>query len=41
MKGYKKTKARTIESIGVATSILEKINGEWKIINSHSSFKKL
>lgn len=35
------TKERTIESKGVATSILEKIDGEWKIIHSHTSFKKL
>jgi hypothetical protein len=34
-------KARTIESIGVATSVLEKIGGVWKIINSHTSFKKI
>lgn len=32
---------RTIESKGVATSILKKIDGEWKIIHSHSSFRKL
>ena len=32
---------RTIESKGVATSILKKINGEFKIIHTHSSFKKL
>ena len=37
----KGTQERTIESRGVATSILEKINGEWKIIDSHTSFKKL
>ncbi|WP_432411312.1 YybH family protein [Rasiella sp. SM2506] len=37
----KGTKERTIESKGVATSILEKIDGEWKIIHSHTSFKKL
>ncbi|MFL0351961.1 YybH family protein [Xanthomarina sp. GH4-25] len=37
----KGTQERTIESKGVATSILEKINGEWKIIHSHTSFKKL
>ena len=35
------TKERTIESKGVATSILEKIDGAWKIIHSHTSFKKL
>ena len=32
---------RTIESKGVATSILKKINGEFKIVHTHSSFKKL
>jgi len=32
---------RTIESKGVATSILKKINGKFKIIHTHSSFKKL
>ncbi|WP_028283539.1 YybH family protein [Olleya marilimosa] len=37
----KGTQERTIESKGVATSILEKINGEWKIIHSHTSFKKI
>ena len=37
----KGTKERTIESKGVATSILEKIEGTWKIIHSNSSFKKL
>lgn len=37
----KGTKERTIESKGVATSILEKIDGEWKIIHSHTSFKKM
>ncbi len=37
----KVTKKRTIESKGVATSILEKIDGQWKIIHSHTSFKKL
>ena len=37
----KGTKERTVESKGVATSILEKIEGEWKIIHSHTSFKKL
>lgn len=37
----KGNKERTIESKGVATSILEKINGEWKIIHSHTSFKKI
>lgn len=34
-------KERTIKSKGVATSILKKINGDWKIIHSHTSFKKL
>lgn len=37
----KGTKERTIESKGVATSILKKIDGKWKIIHSHTSFKKL
>lgn len=37
----KGTKERTIESKGVATSILQKIDGEWKIIHSHTSYKKL
>ncbi len=37
----KGTQERTIENKGVATSILEKINGEWKIIHTHTSFKKL
>ena len=32
---------KTIESKGVATSVLKKINGEWKIIHSHSSFRKI
>ncbi|MEZ7496989.1 nuclear transport factor 2 family protein [Leeuwenhoekiella aequorea] len=39
--GSKETKDRTIRSKGVATSIFEKIDGEWKIIHSHTSFKKL
>ncbi|MBL4605869.1 MAG: nuclear transport factor 2 family protein [Flavobacteriaceae bacterium] len=34
-------KERTIESKGVATSVLEKIEDEWKIIHSHTSFKKI
>lgn len=37
----KETEERIIESKGIATSVLEKDNGIWKIINSHSSFKKL
>jgi ketosteroid isomerase-like protein len=37
----KGTKERTIESKGVATSILKKIDRDWKIIHSHTSFKKL
>ncbi len=37
----KGTKERTIQSKGVATSVLRKIDGEWKIIHSHTSFKKL
>ena len=37
----KGTEERTIKSKGVATSILEKIEGKWKIIHSHTSFKKL
>lgn len=37
----KNTKERTIESKGVSTSVLKKVDGTWKIINSHSSFKKL
>ena len=37
----KGTEERTIESKGVASSVLEKIDGEWKIIHSHSSFRKL
>lgn len=37
----KAIKERTIESKGVATSVLEKIDGEWKIIHSHTSFKKI
>lgn len=37
----KGTKERTIESKGVATSILKKIDGDWKIIHTHTSFKKL
>ncbi|MGB2759971.1 MAG: nuclear transport factor 2 family protein [Maribacter stanieri] len=37
----KGTKERNIESKGVATSILQKIDGFWKIIHSHTSFKKL
>jgi ketosteroid isomerase-like protein len=43
LKGDKATgvEERTIESKGVATSILEKIDGKWKIIHSHTSFKKL
>lgn len=32
---------KTIESKGVATSVLKKIDGEWKIIHSHSSFRKI
>ena len=36
------TKEQTIESKGVATSILKKnMNGEFKIIHTHCSFKKL
>jgi ketosteroid isomerase-like protein len=34
-------KERTIKSKGVATSVLQKIDGNWKIIHSHTSFKKL
>lgn len=34
-------KERTINSKGVATSILQKIKGNWKIIHTHTSFKKL
>ena len=43
LKGNKTkgTKERTIKSKGVATSILQKIDGKWKIIHSHTSFKKL
>lgn len=43
LKGDEKkgTMERTINSKGVATSILEKIDGVWKIIHSHTSFKKL
>ncbi|MFT4900283.1 MAG: ketosteroid isomerase-like protein [Flavobacteriales bacterium] len=37
----KETEERIIESKGIATSVLKKENGMWKIINSHSSFKKL
>mgnify|MGYP000542486751 FL=1 len=37
----KDTKERTIESKGVATSVLQKIDGNWKIIHSHTSFKKI
>ncbi|WKD85257.1 hypothetical protein KCTC32516_00597 [Polaribacter huanghezhanensis] len=37
----KGVKERTIKSKGVATSILQKIDGNWKIIHSHTSFKKL
>lgn len=37
----KGTEERTIESKGVATSILKNIEGEWKIVHSHTSFKKL
>ena len=28
------------KSKGVATSVLKKINGNWKIVNTHSSFRK-
>ena len=43
LKGNKTkgTKERTIKSKGVATSILQKNDGKWKIIHSHTSFKKL
>jgi ketosteroid isomerase-like protein len=34
-------KERTIQSKGVATSVLKKINEDWKITHSHTSFKKL
>ena len=34
-------KERTIKSKGVATSILKKVNGVFKIVHTHSSFKKL
>jgi len=37
----KESQEQTIESKGVATSILKKMNGEFKIIHTHSSFKKL
>ena len=37
----KDTEERIIQSRGVATSILQKIGGEWKIIHSHTSFKKI
>lgn len=32
---------RTIESKGVATSVLKKIDNNWRIVHSHTSFKKL
>ncbi|MFB5638519.1 MAG: YybH family protein [Nitrosarchaeum sp.] len=35
------TSERTIESKGVATSILKKIDNNWRIVHSHTSFKKL
>lgn len=34
-------KARIIKKKGVATSVLKKINGEWKIIKTHSSSRNL
>ena len=37
----KGTIERTIESKGVATSVLKKINNNWRIVHSHTSFKKL
>jgi len=37
----KENQEQTIESKGVATSILKKMNGEFKIIHTYSSFKKL
>ncbi|WP_288955457.1 nuclear transport factor 2 family protein [uncultured Polaribacter sp.] len=37
----KGTQERTVKSKGVATSILQKINGMWKIIHSHTSFRKI
>lgn len=33
--------ARTIHKKGVATSVLKKINGEWKIIKTHSSSRNV
>jgi hypothetical protein len=36
----KSREARTIEQKGVATSILKKINGEWKIMKTHTSARK-
>jgi ketosteroid isomerase-like protein len=37
LKADKKGNTRTIKKKGVATSILKKIDGEWKIIKTHSS----
>lgn len=36
----KEIEARTIIKKGVATSILKKINGQWKIIKTHSSSRE-
>jgi len=37
LKADEKGDTRTIKKKGVATSILKKMNGEWKIIKTHSS----
>ena len=37
LKADEKGESRTIKKKGVATSILKKMDGEWKIIKTHSS----
>lgn len=31
---------KEIKSVGLATSVLQKLKGEWKIVQSHSSFRR-
>lgn len=41
LKANEKGESRTIRSKGVATSILKKMDGMWKIIKTHTSSRKL
>ncbi|WP_420802984.1 nuclear transport factor 2 family protein [Tenacibaculum larymnensis] len=41
LKADEKGDARTIKKKGVATSILKKVDGDWKIIKMHSSSRNI